>query len=116
MSEDTVLIQDAMGEKVSFVFTNFAYFIKHIHVKNYLSPFKKERRNVFLLWCEWILRKPYVMVFVAGWQVYTTNGNLFGRVCYSFYKRLAFSLSATIMHSSSCDFWWGNGNVDDEDV
>lgn len=84
MSGDTVLIQDAMGEKVFFLSFLKVYYFHHLNN------------------CIVILHN------CAGWKVHTAGSNLFGRLCDCVYQRMASHSCHANLHSSNGHSWWSH--------
>lgn len=86
MSGDTVLIQDAMGEKVL---------------------------QILGIW--WLTLRLYPMsidpFFFSGWEIHTADVNIPWRVYNSICQRLAFDISYVVINSSHCDLWWSHGYI-----
>lgn len=87
MSGDTVLIQDAMGEKVlkccySYIKSNDPVFCVSLHK---IQGFKN--------------------CVCAGWEIFATDYYIHRRLCGSIYQRVASNPCHVILSSSSCGIW-----------
>ena len=87
MSGDTVLIQDAMGEKVikcchSYIKSNDLVFCVSLHK---IQGFKNS--------------------VCAGWEIFATDHYIHWRLCDSIYQRVASSPCHVILYSSFCGIW-----------
>lgn len=99
MSGDTVLIQDAMGEKVLMLKSNSTkpFLVVHILHKKILC---ENRIALSIL--------DVVSLTSAGREICTADGNIYRGLCHLIYQRLASHTCHVISHSSTCHIWWSD--------
>lgn len=93
MSGDTILIQEAMGEKVNIYFVHICswFFLHAIHMRVLI-----EFSFLFLL-------------RTTGREIHTAHVNVFWWVCSCLCKRMVSGFSSACMPSSYSHSWWIHG-------
>ena len=95
MSGDTVLIQDAMGEKVLITVT-------------------KKSRNDLQTFLHLLLNTKSFLILL-GWKIYTAYVNIHWRFCNSICKRVASHPCHVNLYSSHGNSWWHHGSLNRKD-